>query len=304
MLPDGGSMNILITGATGLIGRALIAFWQQQHQLHLLSRSVTRARQELAIEANYQQSLDAVDLNRIDVVINLAGEPIAGKRWSETQKEKICQSRWQLTEALAEKIRQCSTPPKALISGSAVGFYGRQGSAVITEEYRSFYPEFSHDVCARWENLAQRVAGPLTRVCLLRTGLVLSSRGGALERMLPLFKLGLGGPLAQGQQFMSWIHLEDMVRLIDFLVMRDDLDGVFNATAPRPVSNKQFSQLLAERVGRKAVFKIPAVLLRLVFGEMADLVLFGQNVQPKRLLDSGFQFRYPQLREALNALQF
>lgn len=297
-------MNILITGATGLIGRALIALWQGQHQLHILTRSSARAKSILAIDAHYYQSLDAIDLNQIEAVINLAGEPIADKRWSDSQKTKICQSRWLLTEALATKIQQCSTPPHVLISGSAIGFYGRQGSTVVTEEYNSFYPEFSHDICARWENLAQRAAAEHTRVCLLRTGIVLSSRGGALGRMLPLFKLGLGGPIGNGQQFMSWIHLEDMVRLIDFLLQHNNLSGVFNATAPRPVQNKQFSQQLAERFGKKAPFTVPAFLLRLVFGEMADILLFGQNVQPKRALDSGFQFNYPQLKDALNALQF
>lgn len=297
-------MNILITGATGLIGRALVAHWQGQHQLHILSRSSVKAKEILTTGASYYQALDEIDLNQIDAVINLAGEPIADKRWSESQKQKICQSRWLLTEALAEKIQQCTTPPKVLISGSAIGFYGRQGSTVVTEDDHSFYPEFSHDICARWENLAQRAAGTQTRVCLLRTGIVLSSKGGALGKMLPLFKLGLGGPIGNGQQFMSWIHLDDMVRLIDFLLQRDDLSGPFNATAPRPVSNKQFSQLLAERFGKKAPFTVPAFILGLAFGEMADILLFGQNVQPKRLLDSGFQFHYPQLKEALNALQF
>lgn len=297
-------MNILITGATGLIGRALVAQWQNKHQLHILSRSVIKAKEKLAIDANYQQSLDDIDFNQIDAVINLAGEPIADKRWSESQKQKICQSRWQITEALAEKIQQCTTPPKVLISGSAIGFYGRQGSDIVTEEHSSFYPEFSHDICARWENLAQRAASQQTRVCLLRTGIVLSEQGGALAKMLPLFKLGLGGPIGDGQQFMSWIHQEDMVRLIDFLLQSDELSGPFNATAPRPVSNKQFSTLLAERFGKKAPFTVPAFVLRLAFGEMADLLLFGQNVQPRRLMDSGFQFHYPHLKDALNALQF
>jgi uncharacterized protein (TIGR01777 family) len=297
-------MNILITGATGLIGRALVKQWQGQHQLHILSRSSVKARQCLAIDGSYYQSLDDVDLNQIDAVINLAGEPIANKRWSKAQKQKICQSRWQLTEALAEKIQQCTTPPKVLLSGSAIGFYGRQGSTVVTEEHSSFYPEFSHDICARWENLAQRAASHQTRVCMLRTGIVLSSEGGALAKMLPPFKLGLGGPLGDGKQFMSWVHLTDMVRLIDFLLQRDDLTGAFNATAPRPVTNKQFSQLLAERFNKKAPFTVPAFVLRLAFGEMSDLLLFGQNVHPRRLVDSGFEFHYPQLKDALNALQF
>lgn len=297
-------MKILITGATGLIGRALVAFWQDRHELHVLSRSEQKATQLLGKKVTVYQSLTEIDLNQIEAVVNLAGEPIAGKRWTESQKKKICDSRWVLTEALVEKIQQCTTAPKVLISGSAIGFYGRQGNQVVTEQHSSFYPEFSHDICARWENLAQRAASTQTRVCMLRTGIVLSEQGGALAKMLPLFRLGLGGPIADGNQFMSWIHLEDMVRLIDFLLQRNDLSGPFNATAPRPVTNKQFSQLLAERFGKKAPFAVPAFVLKLVFGEMADLLLFGQNVQPRRLLDNGFEFRYTNLKDAFNALQF
>lgn len=297
-------MNILLTGATGLIGRALVAYWQGQHQLTFLTRSAASAKQSLGVEGRYFESLQDIDLNLIDAVINLAGEPIADKRWSEAQKQKICHSRWHLTEQLVEKIQHCATPPKVLINGSAIGFYGRQGSTVVTEQYNSFYPEFSHDICARWENLAQRAASPKTRVCLLRTGIVLSNKGGALGKMVPLFKLGLGGPVGDGKQMMSWIHLDDMVRVIDFLLQRDDLSGPFNATAPRAVSNKQFSQLLAERFGKKAPFTVPAFVLRLVLGEMADLLLFGQNVQPKALLDHGFEFQHASLKDALNALQF
>ena len=297
-------MKILLTGATGLIGRALVAHWQYSHQLVLLSRNPRQAEKKLATVHPCIRTLQEVDFNQLDAVVNLAGEPIAEKRWTEAQKQRICQSRWLLTEQIAEAIQQASRPPAVLISGSAVGFYGRQGPEPVFEQHGSFYPEFSHDVCARWENLANRAASDRTRVCLLRTGLVLSSEGGALAKMLPAFRLGLGGAIGTGQQYMSWVHLDDMVALIDYLLTHSELCGPFNATAPRPVTNQQFSQLLAARLGRKARLPLPAFVVRALFGEMADLLLFGQNVQPQRLLQAGFQFRYTALKDALAALQF
>ncbi|WP_337843599.1 TIGR01777 family oxidoreductase [Rheinheimera sp.] len=296
-------MKILLTGATGLIGRALVAHWQSTHQLILLSRDPKRAGRLLGTNHPCVGQLSDVDFNQLDAVVNLAGEPIAAKRWTEAQKQRICQSRWLLTEQIAGAIQQASTAPSVLINGSAVGFYGRQGPEPISEQEVSFYPEFSHDVCARWENLANRAAGERTRVCLVRTGIVLSDKGGALSKMLLPFRMGLGGPIATGQQFMSWVHIEDMVALIDFLLHQNELNGPFNATAPRPVTNQQFSQLLAARLGKKAALRMPAFVVRALFGEMADLMLFGQNAQPQRLLQAGFQFRYPHLKEALAALQ-
>lgn len=295
-------MRILLTGATGLIGTALVDLWQQYHQITVLTRSVSKAQQKLDSAITMVTRLDQVDFNQIDVVVNLAGEPIAGKRWSESQKKRICQSRWQLTEELVGLIQQATTPPHTLLNASAVGFYGRQSSESIDESYQSYYPEFSHDVCARWENLANRAKSASTRVCIVRIGIVLAPQGGALAKMLPAFKLGLGGRIGNGEQYMSWIHLEDLTAAFDFLLTHAELQGVFNGTSPMAVSNKQWTKLLAERLARPALLPMPAVLVKVLFGEMADLLLFGQNVYPKNLLDAGFLFKYNQLRVALQAL--
>lgn len=292
-------MNILITGGTGLIGQALLRQWHKEHKLIILSRT---ERHDNSDNVRFITSLNQLDINQLDAIVNLAGEPIANKRWSEKQKERICQSRWQLTEQLSHLIQTATTPPKVFISGSAIGFYGRQNSQEITESHQTCYPEFSHDICARWENLAMQAKNPNTRVCLLRTGIVLAENGGALKKMLPPFKFGLGGVIGSGQQYMSWIHLEDMVALIDFILHTPSLEGPINAVAPKAVSNKIFTQELAKRLNRPAILPMPTVLAKLLFGEMADILLYGQNVVPKKLLDAGFHFRYPQLNGALVAL--
>lgn len=292
-------MNILLTGGTGLIGQALIRLWQTEHQLIILSRS---ERHDNRNNVRFVTSLTELDFNQIDAIVNLAGEPIANKRWTEKQKERICQSRWQLTEQLSNLVQGATTPPKVFISGSAIGFYGRQDSQEITEDYHAFYPEFSHDICARWENLAMQAKNAQTRVCLLRTGIVLADNGGALKKMLPPFKLGLGGIIGSGQQFMSWIHIDDMAALIDFTLKNPEVDGPINAVAPKAVNNKTFTQELAKRLSRPAIFPMPAMMAKLLFGEMADILLYGQNVVPKKLIDAGFHFRYPQLNGALAAL--
>lgn len=295
-------MRILLTGATGLIGSALVRMWQPQHQLTVLTRSADRAQKKLGTGVSLVTDIAQLNMNEFDAVVNLAGEAIADKRWSEQQKLKICQSRWQLTEQLVEKIRQAATPPHTLINASAVGFYGRQSNQPIDENCEAYYPEFSHDVCARWEELANLARSTRTRVCILRIGIVVAADGGALAKMLPAFRLGLGGRIGDGQQYMSWIHIDDLSAVFDFLLDHQELTGVFNATAPAAVNNLQWTTLVAERVNRPALLPLPAMLIRLLFGEMGDLLLYGQNVYPQRLLDAGFQFRYGELRAALHAL--
>ncbi|MDP4528157.1 TIGR01777 family oxidoreductase [Alkalimonas delamerensis] len=295
-------MNLLITGGTGLIGQAVIRRWLPDHSITVLSRSPAKVKTLFGHDVSSCEQLTGLDINRYDAVLNLAGEPIADKRWSKSQKNRICQSRWAITEQLSTLIQQASNPPKVFISGSAIGYYGRQDPHCIDESHQDFYPEFSHDVCARWENLAKRAASDRTRVCLLRTGIVLAADGGALKKMLPPFRFGLGGRIGDGQQMMSWVHLDDMVAIIDFLLQHSELDGPINATAPKAVSNQRFAELLAERLKRPALLPMPAFMVRLLFGEMGDLLLYGQNVYPKKLLDAGFQFSYPDLRQALQQL--
>lgn len=296
-------MKILITGATGLVGSALVQLWQEKHQLTVLTRNLSKAQKQFGDRVEYSDNLTKIDLNMIDAVVNLAGEPIADGRWTERRKQLICESRWQLTEQLASLILAAKTPPKVLINASAIGFYGRQSDERIDEDFTSFYPEFSHDVCAKWENLANRCRSEHTRVCILRIGIVLAAKGGALAKMLPAFRLGLGGKLASGEQMMSWIHLVDLVAAIDFILEKEELSGVFNATAPNAVSNSQWTRLLGEQLGKSTPFTTPTFVLKLLFGEMADLLLFGQNVYPKRLLQAGFQFKFNQLRAAFADLK-
>ncbi len=295
-------MRILLTGATGLIGSALVQRWQPDHQLTALTRSASKVQKKLGPRVTVATDLAHLDINTFDAVINLGGEPIANKRWSEQQKRRICESRWQLTEQLVEKIQRATTPPHTLINASAVGFYGRQSNEVIDESYQSHYPEFSHDVCAHWEELANRALSARTRVCILRIGIVLAPNGGALQKMLPAFRLGLGGRIGDGEQSMSWIHIDDLLAAFDFLLSHAELSGAFNATAPTAVTNTQWTRLLAEKLKRPALLPMPAMLIRLLFGEMGDLLLFGQNVYPRRLLAAGFQFKYGQLQAALQAL--
>jgi hypothetical protein len=296
-------MKILLTGGTGLIGSALVNQWHDRHELIVLSRSAAKVQSQFSERAQAVTSLSEVDFNTLDAVVNLAGEPIVGKRWSDAQKQVLCDSRWHITQQLVEAIKAAQTPPKVLLSGSAIGIYGRQQSQLINEDFSHFHAEFSQHLCQHWEELALAAAGPSTRVCVLRTGIVLANNGGALQKMLPPFKAGLGGRIGSGQQFMSWIHINDMLRLTDFLLQHPTLHGAFNATAPQPVTNAQFSQTLAKVLHRPALLPMPAFVLRLMFGEMADLLLTGQRVIPANLIKAGFEFQFSELEPALRALQ-
>lgn len=297
-------MRILITGGTGLIGQALIQeLIQLDHQIVLFTRTKSCAKHRFSTPTPQLESIvdniDDIDFNKLDAIINLAGEPIVNKRWTEKQKQILCESRWQLTAKLTDKILAADIPPHTLISGSAIGIYGRQGERNVDENFDDFYPEFSSILCEEWETIALKAQTEKTRVCLLRTGIVLAEKGGALAKMLPAFRLGLGGPIGNGQQVMSWIHIQDMVNVILFLLNNAELNGPFNATAPKPVSNKVFSKTLASELHRPCIFKVPEFVLKLAMGEMSDLLIYGQHVYPKRLLDAGFQFRYLDLNQAL-----
>lgn len=291
-------MNILLTGGTGLIGTALIQHWQPQHKLFVLTRSERKAKRLWGDTVTTVSDLADVNFNQLNAVVNLAGEPIAGKRWTTKQKQILCDSRWQLTEKLVSAINMANTPPAILISGSAVGYYGRQHQQLISEDYQHVHDEFTHQLCKRWEELALAV-NPATRVCILRTGIVLAKNGGALAKMLPAFRLGLGGRIGDGGQYMSWIHLDDMVALTDFLLQHPTLQGPFNATAPNPVTNTEFSASLARQLHRPALLPMPAAIISILLGEMAELLLTGQRVLPTNLVKAGYRFRFDTLSAAL-----
>ncbi|PMG29417.1 TIGR01777 family protein [Shewanella sp. 10N.286.52.C2] len=295
-------MKILITGATGFVGQQLVHLLQEEHKLTIVSRNIEHAEAVLGNKHHYLSGLDTLDnLNEFDSVINLAGEPIVGKRWSQQQKQRICDSRWNITARLAQLIQQSTTPPASFISASAIGFYGRQGQEPV-DEHSQAHDEFSHQVCSEWEHLALKAQSENTRICVLRIGIVLGKNGGALAKMLPPFKLGLGGPIGKGTHGVSWIHIDDLTHLIEHLINSNDAKGIFNATAPNPVNHKQFAQSLGFTLKRPAKIPTPVLALRLAMGEMADLIVEGQFVLPKRTLASGFNFKYTHIDPALDSI--
>ncbi|MEG3135006.1 TIGR01777 family oxidoreductase [Rouxiella sp. T17] len=293
-------MKILITGASGLIGRRLTeALLNQAHEITALTRSPDRSTKLLGPKVVIWQSLDdKTSLDGFDAVINLAGEPIADKRWTKDQKQKLCDSRWKLTERLSQLINAGENPPSVFISGSAVGYYGDQGQAVVAEDEPP-NKQFTWQLCARWEALALAAQSDKTRVCLLRTGVVLARKGGALAKMILPFRAGLGGPLGDGQQYMPWIHIDDMVDGILFLLNHETLNGPFNMVAPYPVRNDQFSALLGETLHRPSFMRVPAGVVRLLMGESAVLVLGGQRAIPQKLENAGYDFHYKELKAAI-----
>jgi len=297
-------MKILMTGGTGLIGSCFIQHYSERHDFTVLARKPQAAARKLGSNARILTSLSELEnLDAFDAVINLAGEPIAVKRWTSAQKERIQTSRWQTTQKLVSLMQASAQPPRVFISGSAIGYYGRQGQEPVTETRGVPHNEFSHELCARWEQIANSAASTDTRVCLLRTGVVLAKHGGALKKMLPPFYFGLGGPIGNGEQMMSWIHLHDMVAAIEFLLTHEDCAGAYNLTAPAPVSNEVFSKTIGQVLGRPTFMRVPGAVLRLVFGEMADdLLLHGQAVLPERLGQAGFEFQYAELEPALQNL--
>lgn len=299
-------MKILLTGGTGFIGSELIKSWQTD-EVTLLTRDPSKAQGSLnhlnQNNLHYITSLDDLsDLNDFDAVINLAGEPIADKRWSSEQKERICQSRWHITEKIVELIHASTNPPSVFISGSAVGYYGDQQEHPFDEALHVSDNSFPHKVCAHWEEIAKRAQSDNTRVVLLRTGIVLGEHGGALKKMLLPYKLGLGGPLGSGKQYMPWIHLLDMIRAINHLLNTPHAQGEFNMCAPHPATNKQFSQTLAKQLGRPHILFTPKWAMSLMMGESSCLLFDSIRAKPKKLTEMGFIFSYSRIEPALKNL--
>ena len=289
-------MHILMTGGTGCIGQAFIQHFSD-YQFTVLSRS-NLINTDLI---TYIDSLDHLsDLNGFDAVINLAGEPIIDKRWSKQQKQVICQSRWKVTEQIVALFARSQTPPAVFLSSSAIGIYGDQGDIFLPESDSITAHDFPAKVCLQWEQLA-RQAEPFTRVVLLRTGIVLTTHGGALTKMLLPFKCGLGGRISHGQHYMSWIHYQDHIQAMHYLLSHD-ISGSVNIVAPQPVMNRSFSQLLAAALHRPAVLPMPAWVLKLVLGESSCLLLNSQRVIPQVLLNHGFDFSFPDLASAFRDL--
>jgi hypothetical protein len=295
-------MRILISGSSGFVGSAVVDFLTSQaHQVTRLVRRAARDATEIAWHPE-QQPLDADRLEEFDAVIHLAGEGISDARWSTAKKARIRDSRVQGTQRLCQSLARTTRRPKVLVSASAIGFYGNRGGELLDEDSPPG-AGFLADVCRQWEAAAQLAAEAGLRVVWLRIGLVLSPRGGVLAKLLPIFRLGLGGPLGSGRQYMSWITLDDLVRVVACVVGDETLQGPVNAVSPAAVTNRQFTRTLGRVLTRPAFFRVPAFLLRAAAGEMADeLFLSGAQAVPRRLVDRGFVFHDPELRPALQRL--
>jgi uncharacterized protein (TIGR01777 family) len=298
---EGKIMKVLITGGTGFIGSALTrSLTEQGCEVTVLSRnpgSVEKICGSGIYALNILNQLKPEDTYQ--AIINLAGAPIFDARWSDARKQVIRDSRINLTKQLVACMARMTVKPELLISGSAVGYYGDQGDSVLTEQSAT-HPDFSQQLCADWENEAKKAEQFGVRVCLIRTGLVLADGGGLLQRMLLPFRLGLGGRLGNGQQWMSWIHRQDWIAIALMMIKDSSMQGAYNATAPNPVTNSEFTRTLAHFLKRPALLPVPARLLKILLGEMSGLVLGSQRVMPERLLEQGFMFQYTDLSSALN----
>lgn len=300
-------MNILMTGGTGLIGSALTrALLADGHTVSILTRSPERAQASLpgarlvkwdGSSAHGWEGL----VEDSEVVINLAGESLASGRWSDERKARLSSSRLQAGKALAEAIAQAAQRPRLLIQSSAVGYYGTSQLAELDESSPAGNDFLAH-ICLEWEASTQAVEAMGVRRAIIRTGVVLSRAGGALPQMVLPFRLMAGGPLGNGKQWVSWIHLNDEVGAIRFLASHPDVSGVYNLTAPNPLTNADFGRILGRTLHRPYWLPAPAFALKLLLGEMSTLVLDGQKVLPRRLLDSGYVFTFSRLEDALNDL--
>lgn len=306
-------MNIVIAGGTGFLGRPLTeSLVRDGHDVIVLTRgsasvaaSSTRpgtGARTVTWTPNGESGAWAAAVDGADVVVNLAGESIAGRRWTAAHKQRILDSRVDATRSLAAAIRGAAAPPRVLVSGSAVGYYGPLGDERVTEDHPAG-SDFLAEVCRRWEQEAARASSDRTRVMCIRTGIVLERDGGALPQMLPPFRLGAGGPVGSGRQYWPWIHRQDWLALVRWAIAAPGITGAINATAPRPVTNKAFAQALGRAMHRPAFMPAPAVALRLLLGEMADaLLLSGQNAVPAKAERAGFKFTYSTVDAALAAL--
>ena len=296
-------MKILISGSTGLVGSALVPALQSSgHETIRLVRSSSSSKQTRNGSVTWDPKsgqLSTVDLEGIDAAVHLAGENIAASRWTPAQKARIRESRVAGTRLLAETLAKLKAPPKTLVCASAIGFYGDRADQLLNEDSPAG-TGFLSDTCREWEGAAKPAADRGIRVVHLRTGVVLASQGGALAKMLTPFRLGVAGIIGSGQQYMSWISLDDLVAVISFALSKETLRGPVNAVAPNPVTNHEFTKTLGRVLRRPTVFPMPAFAARLAFGEMADgLLLASTRVEPKRLMDASFRFRFPELEAAL-----
>jgi uncharacterized protein (TIGR01777 family) len=286
-------MKVLLTGASGFIGshlsKRLVA---AGHEVFPVSRHAASG----GAAFDWSDASLARGVEQVDAVIHLAGENLFGRRWTSRQKEVLRSSRTELTSRLARLV--ASKKPACFISSSAVGYYGDSPNAHFTESSPRGHG-FLADLCGEWEAATSAAANAGVRTVIVRTGVVLGQGGGALAKMLLPFKLGIGGPIGNGRQWLSWIHLDDLVSLFQFLLEKSREPGAFNATAPQPVTMKTFATALGRALHRPAVFPVPGMMLRLALGEVADVLVTGQYVEPRRACEAGFAFRFAGIDGAL-----
>lgn len=290
----------LITGGTGFIGGILCAeMRRRRYELTVLSRQPADRVRALCGEVEVINNLESLRSHPgYDVVVNLAGEGIADKRWTDERKQTLWSSRIDLTETLTEIIKSWVKAPEVMVSGSAVGFYGDQGDTLVTENTVP-HDEFAHRLCKNWEHAAIKLQPLGVRVCLSRTGVVVGPGGGFLQRMVLPFKFGLGGRMGDGHQYMPWVHRDDVVAALIWMLETPNALGAYNLVSPNPTTNREFTRCLAKVLGRPAIFPAPAAILKIALGEMSRLLLTGQRAVPARLTESGFEFLYPEIEKAL-----
>jgi len=293
-------MKILIGGSHGLVGTALIKSLEAaNHEVFRLVRHAPTSKTEVEWSPD-RYSIALARIEGFDAVVNLAGESIAEGRWTDDKKRRIRESRVKGTKLLGDALANLTIPPQAFICASAIGYYGNRGDEILTET-SSAGDDFLSDVCAEWEQATALATEKGIRVVNARFGVILDTNGGALKKMLPPFRIGVGGKLGNGKQWMSWIALADVVGALNFALTNESLRGPINFVAPSPVTNAEFTETLGKVLSRPTLFPIPAFGIKLLFGEMGEaLLLGGQRVAPKRLMSEGYQFRYAQLEAALS----
>ncbi|MHC4155169.1 MAG: TIGR01777 family oxidoreductase [Planctomycetota bacterium] len=298
-------MRVIITGATGFIGTALCRELHKDHEIIALSRNTDKAKQALGTMAKvvrwnaktpdgWERTLDGAS-----AVVNLAGENIASGRWNKSKKSKILRSRLDATQAIVKAIKQTEHKPNLVIQGSAVGYYGTRGEEIL-DENSSTGTSFLADVCKRWEHHAEPLKELGIRLAVIRLGPVLGAEGGMMQKLLPAFRFFLGGHPGSGKQWLSWIHIEDVTGAIRFLTESSNAQGVYNLTSPNPAPARDFYRLLGKLMHRPALLPLPAFLLKVLMGPMAqELLLSSLRVLPKRLLQAGYEFKYADSESAL-----
>jgi uncharacterized protein (TIGR01777 family) len=300
-------MRVLLTGASGFLGSALSdALLARGDEVIGLTRDPERARSSNPTVGWYAWNATAerppaAALQGVDAVVNLIGEPI-DQRWTDEAKRRIRDSRDRATKNLVDALSAADPRPRTLVSQSAVGYYGDRGDAIVDESAEPG-TAFDAGVCVGWETAARNAEELGVRVAIIRTGLVLDPDHGLLKQLLSPFRLGLGGPIAGGRQYMPWIHVDDWVRLVLWALDGDDRTGVYNATAPNPVTNAEFSKALGKALGRPAVMPVPKIAMKARFGsELGEVITGGQRAVPRRALDGGFEFAEPEIEPALRNL--